>query len=36
MSHEALMKSVIGPYGNADLILNGDDRPIKDMFVQYN
>jgi hypothetical protein len=26
---------ILEPYGNADMILNGDDGPIKDMFAQY-
>jgi hypothetical protein len=36
MLHEALAKAVTEPYGDADLILTCEDRPIGDMFIQYN
>jgi hypothetical protein len=35
MTHERLAKAVISSHSDADLILNGNDGPIGDMFVQY-
>jgi hypothetical protein len=35
MTHEELAKAVISSYADADLILGGEDKPITDMFLQY-
>jgi hypothetical protein len=36
MTHEALTRAVLAPYGDTDIIFSGNDKAIGDMFVQYD